>query len=78
MTDEPVEGLPDISAVEDAASIEDAGDAGPASLEYREWTDNQGGPHSKHEVIGSQVDFLDKPPAAGDAAPDYAPGEEPF
>ena len=47
-------------------------------LEYREWTDNEGGRHSKHEVVAHQVDFLDKPRAGGDAAPDYEPDEEPF
>jgi single-strand DNA-binding protein len=47
-------------------------------LEYREWTDNEGGRHSKHEVIAHEVDFLDKPRAAEDAAPDYGPDEEPF
>ena len=46
-------------------------------LEYREWTDNDGGRHSKHEVVSSQVDFLDKPRTADDA-PDNGPDEEPF
>ena|SRR5689334_13478858 len=30
-------------------------------LEYSEWTDSDGGKHSKHEVIADQVDFLDSP-----------------
>jgi single-strand DNA-binding protein len=30
-------------------------------LEYSEWTDNDGGKHSNHEVIADQVDFLDAP-----------------
>jgi single-strand DNA-binding protein len=28
-------------------------------LEYSEWTDTDGGKHSKHEVIADQIDFLD-------------------
>jgi single-strand DNA-binding protein len=30
-------------------------------LEYSEWTDSDGGKHSKHEVIADQVNFLDSP-----------------
>jgi single-strand DNA-binding protein len=30
-------------------------------LEYSEWSDSDGGKHSKHEVIADQVDFLDAP-----------------
>jgi single-strand DNA-binding protein len=30
-------------------------------LEYSEWTDTDGGKHSKHEVIADRVDFLDAP-----------------
>jgi single-strand DNA-binding protein len=30
-------------------------------LEYSQWTDSDGGKHSKHEVIADQVDFLDAP-----------------
>ena len=50
-------------------------------LEYREWKDrSDGSPHSKHEVIADQVDFLDAAPqpANGTGEPPYAAGEEPF
>jgi single-strand DNA-binding protein len=48
-------------------------------LEYREWQGQDGSPHSKHEVIADQVEFLDPPqPANGSGEPAYAAGEEPF
>ena len=48
-------------------------------LEYREWKDQQDNPHSKHEVIADQVEFLDPPkPANGAPEPAYAAGEEPY
>ncbi len=48
-------------------------------LEYREWKDQQDSPHSKHEVIADQVEFLDPPkPANGAPEPAYAAGEEPY
>ena len=49
-------------------------------LEYREWQGQDGSPHSKHEVIADQVEFLDAPPqpATGSGEPAYAVGEEPF
>ena len=48
-------------------------------LEYREWKDQQDNPHSKHEVIADQVEFLDPPkPANGAPEPAYAGGEEPY
>ncbi len=28
-------------------------------LEYREWTGEDGSPRSRHEVVASQIDFLD-------------------
>ena len=37
-------------------------------LEYSEWSDSDGGKHSKHEVIGDQVDFLDTPQNGSAAA----------
>ena len=37
-------------------------------LEYSEWTDADGGKHSKHEVIADQVDFLDAPANGSTAA----------
>jgi single-strand DNA-binding protein len=37
-------------------------------LEYSEWTDADGGKHSKHEVIADQIDFLDAPQNGGAAA----------
>ncbi len=48
-------------------------------LEFRRWTDAQGATHSKHEVVASEVDFLD--PARKDTAaaqPAYASSEQPF
>ena len=49
-------------------------------LEYREWQGQDGSPHSKHEVIADQVEFLDAAPqpANGSGEPAYAAGEEPF
>ena len=51
-------------------------------LEYRQWEANDGSPHSKHEVIANQVEFLAKPAANGNGStesqPAYANGEEPF
>lgn len=51
-------------------------------LEYREWQGQDGSPHSKHEVIADQVEFMDpkesKPTTNGAAEPAYAAGEEPF
>ena len=49
-------------------------------LEYREWQGQDGSPHSKHEVVADQVEFLDAPPqpANGSGEPAYAAGEEPF
>ena len=49
-------------------------------LEYREWEAKDGSPHSKHEVIADQVEFLDPPKQAtnGASEPAYAAGEEPF
>jgi single-strand DNA-binding protein len=39
-------------------------------LEYSEWTTDDGGKHSKHEVIADQVDFLDAPQNGSAAAED--------
>ena len=50
-------------------------------LEYREWQGQDGSPHSKHEVVADQVEFMDAPPkqaANGAPEPAYAAGEEPF
>jgi len=49
-------------------------------LEYREWEAKDGSPHSKHEVIADQVEFMDPPKNGnGNAANvEFAPGEEPF
>ena len=50
-------------------------------LEYREWKDrSDGSPHSKHEVIADQVEFMDPPKQNGSTPtqPAYAAGEEPF
>ncbi len=48
-------------------------------LEFRRWTDAEARSHAKHEVVASEVQFLD-PPRTGTAPtePAYAPGEEPF
>jgi single-stranded DNA-binding protein len=45
-------------------------------LEYREWTTADKVRHSIHEVVASQIDFLDPPPTNGE--PTYGPDEEPF
>ncbi|MDP9420649.1 MAG: single-stranded DNA-binding protein [Actinomycetota bacterium] len=47
--------------------------------EFRRWTDAEARSHAKHEVVASEVQFLD-PPRTGAAPtePTYAPGEEPF
>ncbi len=48
-------------------------------LEYREWKAQDGSPHSKHEVIADQIEFLDaapKPETNGAPEPAYAGGEE--
>jgi single-strand DNA-binding protein len=45
-------------------------------LEYREWTTADKVRHSIHEVVASQIDFLDAPPTNGD--PSSGPTEEPF
>ncbi len=34
-------------------------------LEYRQWEGQDGSPHSKHEVIANQIDFLAKPTGNG-------------
>ena len=34
-------------------------------LEFREWKDKDDNPHSKHEVIADQVEFLDSPKQNG-------------
>jgi single-strand DNA-binding protein len=49
-------------------------------LEYREWKDQQDNPHSRHEVIADQVEFMDAPKQNGPAPvqSDYGPGEEPY
>ena len=49
-------------------------------LEYREWQGQDGSPHSKHEVIADQVEFMDPPKQNGSnpTQPAYAAGEEPF
>ena len=49
-------------------------------LEYREWKDQDDRPHSKHEVIADQVEFLDSPKQNGGAPADPADdaGEEPY
>lgn len=43
-------------------------------LEYREWNGPDGSPHSVHEVVADQVDFL--APAANGASADSAPADE--
>ncbi len=45
-------------------------------LEFRRWNDARRRPHSKHEVVASEVRFLD-PPRTGGPAADPAYGEEP-
>lgn len=48
-------------------------------LDYREWTGPDGSPHSKHEVIAEQVQFLgSKPAAQTQGEPTYGEDEEPF
>ncbi|MFN2503027.1 MAG: single-stranded DNA-binding protein [Acidimicrobiales bacterium] len=48
-------------------------------LEYRQWEGNDGSPHSNHEVVANQVEFLAKPATNGASQPEpYASGEEPF
>jgi single-strand DNA-binding protein len=39
-------------------------------LEYSEWTGDNGGKHSKHEVVADQVDFLDSPQTGSAAEED--------
>lgn len=39
-------------------------------LDYSEWTDDDGAKHSRHTVVGSQVDFLRRPAAQGDSEPE--------
>ncbi len=48
-------------------------------LEFRRWTDAEARSPAKHEVVASEVQFLD-PPRTGAAPTEsaYAPGEEPF
>ena len=41
-------------------------------LEYSEWTDDDGGKHSKHEVIADNVEFLGGPPAGASEEPSAA------
>jgi single-strand DNA-binding protein len=45
-------------------------------LEYSEWTDRDGGKHSKHEVIADQVNFLDAPQNGTAEADDDEAGSE--
>lgn len=49
-------------------------------LEYQEWKAQDGSPRSRHEVIGEQVQFLDRPSesAKSDDEPDHGPDEEAF
>lgn len=52
-------------------------------LEYRQWEGNDGSPHSKHEIIANQVEFLAKPAGNGNGTSEPQPayagdGEEPF
>jgi len=49
-------------------------------LEYREWKDQDDRPHSKHEVVADQVEFLDSPKQNGTPSPDPADdaGEESY
>jgi single-strand DNA-binding protein len=47
-------------------------------LEYREWTGQDGSPHSIHEVVADHVEFLAQPSGtAATPAPEDG-GEEPF
>jgi single-stranded DNA-binding protein len=43
-------------------------------LEYREWATADKVRHSIHEVVASQIDFLDAPPANGE--PTYGPARQ--
>ena len=45
-------------------------------LEYSEWTDQEGGKHSKHEVVADQIDFLDAPQNGTAEADDGEAGSE--
>ena len=48
-------------------------------LEYREWTGQDGSPHSVHEVVADHVEFLAQVNGTGSApAPDDGPGEEAY
>lgn len=50
-------------------------------LEHREWTDDDGGKHQRHEVVANEVDFLDAPKAGAvesTEADDDGGEEEPF
>ena len=48
-------------------------------LEYREWTGQDGSPHSVHEVVADHVEFLAQANGASAApAPDAGPGEEAY
>jgi single-strand DNA-binding protein len=48
-------------------------------LEYRQWEGADGSPHSKHEVIANQVEFLAKPAGNNQPQPPaYSEAEEPF
>lgn len=49
-------------------------------LEYREWKDQDDRPHSKHEVVADQVEFLDSPKQSGGTTADPADhaDEEPY
>ena len=48
-------------------------------LEYREWTGQDGSPHSVHEVVADHVEFLAHAKGNGSTpAPDDGPGEEPY
>lgn len=45
-------------------------------LEYSEWADQDGGKHSKHEVVADQVGFLDAPQNGSAQADDDEAGSE--
>jgi single-strand DNA-binding protein len=48
-------------------------------LEYREWTGQDGSPHSVHEVVADYVELLAQANGASAApAPDDGPGEEAY